>query len=310
MIFRFVTGRLGTGKTLVSVGVAMQYLKKGRMVATNVDLYPEHFRDKRNRDTRIYRLPDHPSSDDLKSLPPGNATLVSGPDGSLIPGPKYDPSANSLLLLDELAQFLNTRSYGDKDRLNIISFLVLLRKRGWDAYFIVQHIDMVDKQIREALAQETGYCRDMSRIPIPLLGGLTRKLFGKALTFPKSFRVVFKDGYSTDGIVIEKKTIPAGNIKRCYNTAQVLDKDYVPSWAIRHYGTAGLHMLLTPWHLGGYTLPPRVPITAQILKIVWTGFVFLVWVIANVLSQFTPSRWWRNKFYTVTFHTYADKGER
>jgi|CEGC01.1.fsa_nt_gi hypothetical protein len=293
MIFRFVTGRLGTGKTLVSVGVALQYLKKGRMVATNVDLYPENFSDKHNKTVRIYRLPDHPSSDDLKSLPPGNKTLVPGPDGSLIPGPNYDPSANSLLLLDELAQFLNTRSYGDKDRLRIISFLVLLRKRGWDAYFIVQHIDMVDKQIREALAQETGYCRDMSRIPIPLLGTLTRKLTGRTLTFPKSFRVTFRDGYSSDGLKIESKTISSHGVRNCYNTAQVLDREYVPPWAINHYGTAGPHMLLTPWHLVGYKLPRPQPLYQRLCRRALQAFALLINCIAIPLSCVTPARWWR-----------------
>lgn len=292
MIFRFVTGRLGTGKTLVSVGVAMQYLKRHRMVATNVDFYPEHFRDKRNRDVRIFRLPDHPSSEDLKSLPAGNPTLVTGPDGSLIPGPNYDPSANSLLMLDELAQFLNTRSYQNKDRLNVISFLVLLRKRGWDAYFIVQHIDMVDKQIREALAQETGYCRDMSRIPIPVLGTLTRRLFGRALTFPKVFKVTFRDGYSTDGLKLESKTIRADRVKHCYNTAQVLDSNYVPPWAIKHHGTAGVHMLLTPWHLEGWKLPPPVPIWQRAFRFV----AIAVFSIALPLTYVTPARWWRMSY--------------
>lgn len=292
MIFRFVTGRLGTGKTLVSVGIALRYLKKGRMVATNVDLYPEHFEDKWNDGTRIFRLPDHPSSDDLKALPPGNSTLVLGPDGSLVPGPDYDPSANSLLLLDELAQFLNTRSYTDKDRLKIISFLVLLRKRGWDAYFIVQHIDMVDKQIREALAQETGYCRDMSRLPIPLLGSLTRKLTGRTLTFPKSFRVVFRDGYAADGIKIESKTIPGGHIKKCYNTAQVLDKEYVPPWAVKHHGTAGTHMLLTPWHLAGYKIPKPAPLWRRLLRRLSQGFGYMIYGLSMLLRPFTPERWW------------------
>ncbi|WP_051299180.1 zonular occludens toxin domain-containing protein [Marinobacterium litorale] len=295
MIFRFVTGRLGTGKTMVSVGVAMSYLKKGRMVATNVDLYPENFGDKRNKTVRIYRLPDHPSSDDLKALPPGNATLVPGPDGSLIPGPNYDPAANSLLLLDELAQFLNTRSYTNKDRLNIISFLVLLRKRGWDAYFIVQHIDMVDKQIREALAQETGYCRDMSRLPIPILGSLTRKLTGKTLRFPKTFRVTFRDGYSPDGLKIESKTI-SGAVKRCYNTAQVLDAEYSPPWAIKHHGTAGVHMLLPAWHLEGYKLPPKVSFWSRFVSRALKVFGFVVVILASILSLITPSSWWRASY--------------
>lgn len=292
MIFRFVTGRLGTGKTLVSVGVALTYLKRGRMLATNVDIYPEHFRDKRNKTVRIFRLPDHPTSDDLKSLPAGNPTLVRGPDGSLIPGPNYDPSANSLLLLDELAQFLNTRSYQNKDRLNIISFLVLLRKMGWDAYFIVQHIDMVDKQIREALAQETGYCRDMSRIPIPLLGSVTRRLFGRALTFPKVFKVTFRDGYSTEGLKLESKTIRADNVKKCYNTAQVLDANYSPPWAINHHGTAGVHMLLPPWHLVGYKLPPHVPVWRRVLQRV----VLVPFLLALPFTYITPARWWRPSY--------------
>lgn len=294
MIFRFVTGRLGTGKTLVSVGVALQYLKRGRMVATNVDLYPEHFANKQDRSTRIYRLPDHPSSEDLKSLPPGNATLVTGPDGSLIPGPNYDPSANSLLLLDELAQFLNTRSYSDKDRLKIISFLVLLRKRGWDAYFIVQHIDMVDKQIREALAQETGYCRDMSRIPIPVLGTLTRRLTGRTLTFPKTFRVTFRDGYAQDGLKLESKTISSSAVRNCYNTAQCLDSNYVPPWAIKHHGTAGPHMLLTPWHLVGYKLPDPVPLRLRLLRCALQGFAIIINAICVPLSCVTPAHWWRS----------------
>lgn len=296
MIFRFVTGRLGTGKTLVSVGIALKYLQRGRMVATNVDLYPEHFQNKHDRSTRIYRLPDHPSSADLKSLPPGNATLVKGPDGSLIPGPKYDPSANSLLLLDELAQFLNTRSYSDKDRLNIISFLVLLRKRGWDAYFIVQHIDMVDKQIREALAQETGYCRDMSRIPIPVLGTLTRKLTGRTLTFPKTFRVTFRDGYAADGLKLEAKTISSSGVRNCYNTAQVLDREYVPPWAINHHGTAGPHMLLTPWHLVGYKTPLPIPLYKRLARRLFQGVLILLNLIAVPLSYVTPAHWWEYEY--------------
>ncbi|WP_315982297.1 zonular occludens toxin domain-containing protein [Aliamphritea spongicola] len=71
MEFRFVTGKLGTGKTLVAVGHAAVCLKKKKMVATNVDLYPENFSDKYNKDTRIYRLPDHPTPEDLEMLPWG-----------------------------------------------------------------------------------------------------------------------------------------------------------------------------------------------------------------------------------------------
>jgi hypothetical protein len=95
MIYRFVTGKLGTGKTLVSVGIAMEYLSRGATVATNVDFYPEHFPNKRSRNISIIRLPDHPDSAALKALGIGNPTLVQGPDGNYRPGPNYDPKANS-----------------------------------------------------------------------------------------------------------------------------------------------------------------------------------------------------------------------
>lgn len=285
MEFRFVTGKLGTGKTLVAVGHAARCLKQGKMVATNVDLYPENFQNKHNKGTRIFRLPDHPTPDDLEMLPVGNPTLELGPDGSYRPGPNYDPNKNSLLLLDELAQFLNTRNFASKDRTRMIQFLVLLRKKGWDAWFIVQHIDMVDKQIREGLAQETGYCRDMSRIPIPLIGSLFRRITGKALTFPKIHRVTFRDGYSPDGLVLEVQNYSAGPVKEIYNTAQTLSPDYVPTWAVNHYENAGLHCLLTPWHLAGYKLPPRQPLLKQLER----GFVKMLFIIALGVITLFPS---------------------
>ncbi|WP_261843504.1 zonular occludens toxin domain-containing protein [Aliamphritea ceti] len=288
MEFRFVTGKLGTGKTLVAVGHAAVCLKKGKMVATNVDLYPEHFSNKHNKSTRIYRLPDHPTPDDLEMRPLGNPTLVLGPDGSYRPGPKYDENQNSLLLLDELAQFLNTRNFASKDRTRMIQFLVLLRKKGWDAWFIVQHIDMVDKQIREGLAQETGYCRDMSRIPIPIIGQLFRRITGKALTFPKIHRVTFRDGYSTDGLVLEVRNYSASAVQMIYNTAQTLSPDYVPTWAHNHYENAGLHCLLTPWHLVGYKLPPRVPLRKRIEHAAVTGLFAICSVIVTLFPTTKP----------------------
>jgi hypothetical protein len=287
MEFRFVTGKLGSGKTLCAVGHASKCLSKGKMVATNVDLYPENFANKYNDKTRIFRLPDHPIADDLRSLPVGNPTLELGPDGSYRPSANYDPDKNSLLLLDELAQFLNTRNYASKDRLEIIKVLVLLRKMGWDAWFIVQHIDMVDKQIREGLAQETGYARDMSRIPIPIIGGLCRRLFGKALTFPKVHKVTFRDGYSQEGLLLESRTYSASRIKNLYNTAQTLSSDYSPSWALNHFESAGTHCLLTPWHFRGRYMGAPLSRLQRLNRSVCL-FVFNV---AAIFAPLMPRSW-------------------
>jgi hypothetical protein len=273
MIFRFITGKLGMGKTLVSVGVAFEYLNRGSMVATNVDFYPEHFPKKRNNTTRIIRVPDHPKASDLQALGVGNPTLEKGPDGNWRPGKNYDPNKNSLLLLDELAQFMNSRNWNDKDRKNLISHLVLLRKLGWDAYFIVQHIEMIDKQIKEALASETGRCNKLSKFNVPVISPIWKLITGKPLKLPPWHVVTYRDGHSTDGIKTDQNMYMGKHLYNVYNTAQTYSAEY------EH----GVHSLLTPWHLVGRYLPQRLTL-AQLLKLIASrAFIYGLALPAHVI---------------------------
>ena len=93
-----VTGKTGQGKGLCSVGLAMEYLSSGRPVATNMDLFPERFRDKYNRNIHIIRIPDYPTAQDLHNLGFGNDHPENEDD-------------NGLLLLDEGATWLNSRNW-------------------------------------------------------------------------------------------------------------------------------------------------------------------------------------------------------
>lgn len=283
MIFRFITGKLGSGKTLVAVGKAAEYLHRGSMVATNVDFYPENFANPRNRDVCIFRLPDHPRASDLVALGVGNPTLERGPDGNYRPGTNYDASKNSLLLLDELAQFMNARAWNDKDRKALISYLVLLRKMGWDAYFIVQHIDMVDKQIKDALASETGFCRDLSKFNVPLVSPIKKLLTGKPLKAPKVHRVTFRDGYSEQGIKTDGDFYRGAHLYKLYNTAQTLSSDY----------SNGTYSLLTPWHLKGRYLPPKRSLAWLVSHyIALVPFVLcwpIMWLLPNTKKWFVPN---------------------
>lgn len=274
MIYRFVTGKLGTGKTLVSVGKALEYLNRGGQVATNVDFFPENFANKRNRDIRIIRLPDHPTSTDLKALGIGNRTLELGPDGNYRPGPNYDPKANSVLLLDELAQSMNARTWNSKDRQALISHLVLLRKCGWDAYFIVQDIEMIDKQIRDALASETGFCNNLDKFNVPFLSPIVKAFTGKPLKLPKVHRVRFHDGHSRQGIKTDSDFYRGKHLYKLYNTAQTLSADY----------DSGTYCLLTPWHLVGRYLPEKMPIWKRVAKL----FLLLVWLISLAVCILIP----------------------
>ena len=85
---------------------------------------------------------------------------------------------NGAVFFDECSTWLNARTWSDKDREGLISWLAHARKLGWDCYFIVQSLVMLDKQVRTAFGEHLVVCRRMDRVRIPLIGSLL-----KALTF-------------------------------------------------------------------------------------------------------------------------------
>ena len=48
-INRIVTGKRGAGKSLVAVGIATDYLKRGATVVTNLDIYTHNFENTQNK---------------------------------------------------------------------------------------------------------------------------------------------------------------------------------------------------------------------------------------------------------------------
>lgn len=138
MAVYFVTGSLGSGKSLISVSKIQDKLAKGCPVATNLELRLFNMPrvGKMARKTRVYRLPDKPSVQDLEIIGRGNQT--------------YDESRNGLLVLDECGTWLNTRTWNDKSRQPVLDWFLHARKLGWDIIFLVQNISLVDKQAREA----------------------------------------------------------------------------------------------------------------------------------------------------------------
>ncbi|MBF0633008.1 MAG: hypothetical protein HQL89_18770, partial [Magnetococcales bacterium] len=94
-----ITGKLGAGKSLVAVSRMLEYLYQGRKVATNMNLYPENLVGYWSKRTKIFRVPNKPSIDDLNALPLGH-------DGD---GP--DDSKNGALVLDECGTWFNSRGW-------------------------------------------------------------------------------------------------------------------------------------------------------------------------------------------------------
>lgn len=217
-----VEGKLGTGKTKFAVWRAQQALAEGRRVASNVDLKTEVLTPRKR--TSYVRLPDKPSAFDLEAMGHGN------PDS-------YDEDRNGVLILDELGTWLNSRSFQDKGRADLLDWLIHARKHGWDVYLIVQDAGMIDKQVREALIEYAARCMRMDKVKIPLVGGLLSTIYKPLGYFPKFHLVTARVGYGAGAVVAERWSYLGKDLHAAYDTRQVFRSDY----------PHGAHSYLPPW---------------------------------------------------------------
>lgn len=74
MAVYIVTGKLGAGKTLLLILKILDYLKSRRRVAVNVDVKMNKLCRPDNKYSRLVRLPDLPSAEDLMGLGFGHDT--------------------------------------------------------------------------------------------------------------------------------------------------------------------------------------------------------------------------------------------
>lgn len=224
-----VSGKLGAGKTLVCVGRIADALSKGRKVATNLDLWLEKLLPPHVRKIECVRLPDKPTVRDLEMLGPGN--------------PGMDEANNGLIVLDELASWLNARQWGDKQRQAVIDWLIHSRKKGYDVIFICQHIQQIDKQVREALVEYHVGCKRFDRIRLPVFGPLfsmlTLGLYKGYL--PKAHLGVVKYGTDQNAPIAERWMYLGTKWYAGYNTRQIFSDDYAE----------GSFSYLSPWHVRG-----------------------------------------------------------
>lgn len=238
----FITGKLGSGKTLVAVGRIFDYLKQGRPVASNIDLHLENYLRPQSKKTYI-RIPDKPSAEDMHFLGYGNTSR--------------DEEKNGLLVLDELGSWFNSRAWQDKARKPLLDWFIHARKYGWDVLLIVQDIDMVDNQLRSMLGEHLVICKRLDRIKVPLIGGLMQSLGFKG-TLPKihSARVLY--GESVTDMMVDRWIYRGTDFYNAYDTKQIFTPDY------RH----GIFSRLSPWHTTGRYLPVPLSLLDKLDKLV------------------------------------------
>lgn len=144
-----ITGPVGASKTSSTVSLIIDYLNEGRPVATNIDVFPERMRlTETGKKTPLIRIPDEPRSSDLLALGHAYDLKKFG----------YNERKNGMLALDETAFFLNSREWNKPDRSQLIKFLRLIRKKGWNAFLLVQDLDSLDSQVVNALCRTIGWC--------------------------------------------------------------------------------------------------------------------------------------------------------
>jgi hypothetical protein len=225
-----ITGKLGGGKSLLAVKMICDYVNEGRQVATNLDLYPENFNNKNDKTIRITRIADRPSISHLEAIGKGYDGQYQG------------EHKNGLLVLDECGTWLNSRDWNDRSRKDVIQWMLHARKLRWDVVLIIQHIEMLDKQVVKSLAEHTIWMRRFDKFRIPLIGQITKAL-GKEVRMPRLHVGIVKYGDTQQHPTVDKHIFRGSYYQPLYDTEQAF-YDY----------DAGNYMLLTPWHLvGRYT---------------------------------------------------------
>lgn len=245
-----ITGKLGSGKSLVSVGRIFDYLRQGKPVATNLNLDLGKLFSLRCK-FNYTRLPDFPVVRDFEAI--GRAT------------DSYDEKNNGLIVLDECGVFFNSRDWQSQERQEVIKWLLHSRKLGWDVILIVQDVAIIDKQIRLALVEHVGICKRMDRMGVPFLGALIG-LLGFRLRLPRVHVCSVKYGLDHHALVVDRWFYRGTMLQDGYDTKQVFSAMTSPA----------LHSVLSPWHTVGRYLPPTL---AQKLK---------AWLFGASLPRFNP----------------------
>jgi hypothetical protein len=224
-----LTGKKGTGKSKHAVILIRdRYLKKKRLVATNLDLNIEPMFGSQSKVTYV-RIPDKPKSFDLLAAGHGN------PDS-------YDEDLNGALVLDEMGTWLNTRTFADKDRAAVLDYFAHARKHGFDTWYIMQNVVQVDKQLRESFIEQTVRHTSFAKVKIPFFGSILGALFGERAAFlPRFHAAVFRIGVNPQDMICNRAVFTGKDVEPCYDTRQVFLENY----------PHGTHSVLSPWHIKG-----------------------------------------------------------
>lgn len=271
MAVYFVTGKLGSGKSLVAVGKIRDYLSEGRRVATNLDLWLDDMFT--YHDQPAIRLPDKPRPEDMLALGPGYDS--DDPRDN-------DESKYGLIVLDECGTWLNSREWNDKERRKLIDWFLHARKHRWDVIFLIQDIESCDAQIVRSLCEHLVVCRRMDRFKIMGIG------------LPR-FHVANVYYGKTTEVPVDRWTYRGTDLFSAYDTRQVF-RDGIEFFESGPVDMRASYTMLSAHHLKGRYLPPLasdVPLMRR----------FKLFLLGLLIKPFLYV-WWRcdrQNFYRTAF---------
>lgn len=253
-----VTGKLGNGKTLVSVGRIRDAIRAGCRIATNLDIDLKAMFHKQARNINLMRIPDKPNIDDLNAI-------GKGYEGD------YDENKFGILVLDECGTWFNSRNWQDKTRAEVNNWFLHARKLGWHVYIIIQDISMLDSQARDAIGELLVTCKRLDKLRVPGIGGLIKMFTGWNPTMPRIHRA--KVTYA-DGLISDVWVYRGNDLFKSYDTRQSFIQNY----------PHGTHSVLTPWHTHGrFAVEMNWRNQMRITKIYWKRFASPVALTTGLL---------------------------
>lgn len=280
MTVYFVTGKLGAGKSLMSVSRIREALERSAPVATNLDINLAMMLGRNKRNTRLLRIPDKPTIQDLRAIGIGNKT--------------YDEKKNGLIVLDECGTWFNSRTWNDKSRQEVINWMLHARKLGWDVIFIVQDISIVDKQARLALGEHVVFCRRLDRMKIPIIGTWVSFLtLGQiSLKLPKFHIGIVKYGDNANSLTVDKWPLYGTDLYAAYDTKQAFSDHYPHR----------VYSVLPPYYTHGrYSVPMTLRNIMRITKIYARKYSRVFAFMAGIALAFGVNRLTQES--PVTLHT-------
>lgn len=238
MAVYIITGKLGSGKTIAAVGKMQEYLFAGRRVVTNIDINLANLVGRNKKNATMYRLPDMPTAADFDAVGQGSDSNAEDTFGGIF--------------IDEAARFLNTRNFQDKERGKIIDWLVHARKLRWDVYIIIQHVNALDKQIRDMFAEHVVTCMRLDRLTVPVIGHITGML-GFPIRLPKIHYAAVRYGTGQASFIVERWVYTGTSLYSAFDTEQKFNL----------MESSGLYQVLPPYFSHG-----RYPVVRDRLRFI------------------------------------------